>query len=176
MNDASDVLIPVTPVVQPVENNAGLAFEYAMDYLRMAKAAAGSLNVRLGTVIGFAGLALRFALDLPVDGCLSCLLLKAGVCGLAIIAMGFGLWGIYPFPVGKIVRPEVLLEDDWYRESGDRVRCALVDALSVAAAEIGNMNYVKSMRLRLAVGFLAALAVIFGIDVILLGFVDFYRL
>ncbi len=176
--DVMDVLEPMDSVEGVIEgiplNNAGLAFEYAMDYLKMAKGAAASLNTRLGTVIGFAGISLRFALDLGVDGCLSCLLLKVGVCLLAIVAMGFGLWGIMPVATGLLVKPEVLLRDEWYGESDERVRVSLVETFAEAAKEIAYLNYVRAGRLRLAVLCLAAVAVLFGLDAILLGMVDFW--
>lgn len=65
--------------------NINLAYEYTESVYKARNEALDNLNGRLGTFLGFGGLLLRFAADLPGinTGCLTCLILKAIVCGFS---------------------------------------------------------------------------------------------
>ncbi|MBE9126044.1 MULTISPECIES: hypothetical protein [unclassified Coleofasciculus] len=117
-------------------SNINLIYEYAENALKNIRDSSNILNTKLGTVIGFDAVLIRFSSSLPdksfiIDfpntdislSCKLCLLLKIFSYLALIISLVFGLWGFKPQKGGEIILPEKLIEkcidisEEHYRRS-----------------------------------------------------------
>jgi hypothetical protein len=109
--------------------NIRLAYEYTESVYKARNEALDNLNGRLGTFLGFGGLLLRFAADLPGinTGCLTCLILKVIVCGFSAASIFAIATGLTSNPIGTIVKPRELMTDYWYKLSDERYRAYITN-------------------------------------------------
>ena len=131
------------------ESNATLVYEYTLRYVEMMRTSYDRLNTRLSALVGFSGLLLKFAADLPSDAqtCPVCLLSKIGACLLLGVAVGLGVWGLYAKAIGTIVAPRFLLQDEEYVKPNELCKLTIAKNLSQAADDLSAARRVKARRL-----------------------------
>lgn len=149
--------------------NISLAYEYTESVYKARNEALDNLNGRLGTFLGFGGLLLRFAADLPGlnTGCLTCLILKAIVCGFSAASIFAIATGLTSNPIGTIVKPRELMTDYWYNESDERCRAYITNTWVEAIELFEEAAIKKGKRLNLAIWLLALATIAFALDIII---------
>lgn len=157
--------------------NNKLAYEYTESTLKIVSAGIDVINTKLSTVLGFGGVLLRFAADLPSKseivsktgslgllGCLS-LLLKLGVCLLSAASIILAIAGLYVQKGGDIVPPKRLMKKRWYYESDERCRAYIIKTWLNAFEELTSIRTSKAKRLKQSLVALGLAAVVFALDI-----------
>jgi len=149
--------------------NIRLAYEYTESVYKARNEALDNLNGRLGTFLGFGGLLLRFAADLPgiKTGCLTCLILKAIVCGFSAASIFVIATGLTSNPRGILVKPRELMTDYWYNESKERYRAYITNTWVEAIELFEKAAIKKGKRLNLAIWLLTLATIAFALDIII---------
>jgi hypothetical protein len=149
--------------------NIRLAYEYTESVYKARNEALDNLNGRLGTFLGFGGLLLRFAADLPGinTGCLTCLILKAIVCGFSAASIFVIATGLTSNPMGIIVKPRELMTDYWYNESKERYRAYITNTWVEVIELFEEAAIKKGKRLNLAIWLLTLATIAFALDIII---------
>jgi hypothetical protein len=91
--------------------NIDLVYTYTENYLQNRRSEFSSMRSRQGTFLGFAGLLLRFNLDLS-DSQPSYLLTKIGALVTSFCSVFILGWALRAFVVGYFVFPSFLIQDD----------------------------------------------------------------
>ncbi len=142
------------------------------------------LNTKLTTIIGFGGVLLKFAVDLPDAslvfgipgqstklGCLSCLILKITVCLLSTISICLAAIGLLAKEGGGIVRPRKLLKE-WLYEPDERCRLFIARTWRNAIEELDVLRADKARRLNQAILALSFASATFALDVIVAALLE----
>ena len=156
--------------------NMHLAYEYTEKFYSILDKNIDNLNTRLGTFLGFSGLLLRLALDLPGKGaetvenlpCLTCLILKVAVCLLAAASLFVSTLGLTARNTGKIVKPEILMSDKWFFESSEDECKAMIAKTTIEGTQDSeNIIERKARQLNISIWLLLASAIAFASDVMI---------
>ncbi|MBD1871871.1 hypothetical protein H6F75_00100 [Nodosilinea sp. FACHB-131] len=159
-----DLSVMVTNVVKE-QTNVALIYDYAREMYFDRKQNLRSLDTRLATAIGFAGLTLRFAAELPELGLVEPRL-KVAACGLAALATVVALKGFVSQASGEVMRPDALLEKFYY-DSDEQCRLVIVRQWQSASDALSHLAAAKSYWLNRSVILLVLAALSFGADVVL---------
>lgn len=119
--------------------------------------------------MGFGGLLLRFAADLPGrnTGCLTCLILKVIVCGFSAASICVSATGLTSSQLGFIVKARELMTDYWYNESDERCRAYITNTWVEAIELFEKAAIKKGKRLNIAIWLLALATIAFALDIII---------
>lgn len=147
---------------QPIPN-LDLAYEYTKIVLDAKDKSISNINTRLGTFLGFGGLLLRFAIELP-DKCLTCLVLKITVLLFSCISVCLSATGLLSNGIGAAVKPKKLMSDEWFHESNPRVKAFITNTWTNVVEEMEESAIQKSKKLNLAIQLLALAVVTFTIN------------
>jgi hypothetical protein len=159
--------------------NIKLTYEYTLDSIKVVNDSIDKINTKFAVVLTLSGVLVNFGKDLPgysllvtcnnsVYPCLSCYLLKLAAYIFIIVAIGMGLWGLYPAVAGKIVRPEQLLTDEWNLAEEEDYMTALIQYLEKETLlELSEIRDQKVSRLDWAVSAIATSVILLGLDEIL---------
>lgn len=145
--------------------NTKFIYDYTQEIFKAIQINIASLNTRLGVVIGFAGLMLRFSLDLP-NCFLSCLLFKVTACISVGVALGFALFGFLTKPSGEYANAKELLENNYYSPE-ELLRLQIIDAWNEGIAGLSVLQSRKNFSLNWSVGVLSFSSTCFGLNIIL---------
>lgn len=151
--------------VMAEQTNVALIYDYAREMYFDRKQNLRSLDTRLATAIGFAGLTLRFAAELPEAGVVGPWL-KVAACGMAALATVGALKGFVSRAAGEVMRPDALLEKFYY-DSEEQCRLVIVRQWQSAFDGLSHLGAVKSRWLNRAVILLVLASLLFGADVVL---------
>jgi hypothetical protein len=159
------------------KTNVGLIFEYTQSLHESISDNIDVLNTRLGVVIAYGGVLLRFALDLPGQstiikfpeigltlGCPICLILKLAVLVLATASICISVIGLSSEASGKIVKPKRLMKN-WYRKSEESCRCHIINTWIESIDLLRESRKNKATKLNKAIRLLAASTVVFALNV-----------
>ncbi len=160
-------------------SNIQLIYEYTKQVLEDIDSSQNTLNTKLGAVIAFDGLMIRFLSDLPDDSlvlnlpdmdiylnCKMCLYLKIlSYCSL-IISLIFGLRGYQPKKGGEIIMPEELIER-CLNITEEHYRLSLIKFWNKSIKELADLRDAEAKILKRAVLFLGFAVILSAIDVIL---------
>lgn len=141
--------------------NVGFIYDYSLMYFDRMKAAIASLNTRLGVVIGFAGVGLRFASEL--DGAAG---LSVAICVCAGVAMLAGFWGLAAKGAGSLYKGDFLM-NEYIDDDFDKLRLIAAQGIQGAANELAGLGNRKTYCLNLGMFFLLIAAVCYGAAVAL---------
>ncbi|MEG4960211.1 hypothetical protein [Microcoleus sp. K4-B3] len=149
--------------------NIHLAYEYTESVYKARKEDLDNQNGKLGTFLGFGGLLLRFAADLPGEntGCLTCLILKVMVCGFSAASIFACATGLTSNKLGHIVKPKDLMTDYWYNLSEERCRAYIINTWVEAIEVFEEAAIKKGQRLNIAIWLLAIATIAFALDLII---------
>lgn len=150
-------------------DNIDLAYSYTEDFLKDRKNEIKHLDWRLGTFLGFAGLLLRFGIDLS-DCQLSYLLTKVGVLGTSACSVVIATWSLRSNPKGKFVKPSYLMEDECFEREAIRNKAMIVNTHKEACNELDLLARQKQTYLNQTIAWLAASALFFAANSILVTF------
>lgn len=159
-----DLLVMATKVMEE-QTNVALIYDYSREGYFDRKQNLRSLDTRLATAIGFAGLTLRFAAELPESGLLESRL-KVAACGLAALATVVALRGFVSQASGEVMRPDALLEKFYY-DSDEQCRLVIVRKWQSASDELNQVSTAKSHWLNRSIILLVLAALFFGADVVM---------
>ncbi len=143
--------------------NLDLAYNYTKIVLEAKDKNVNNLNTRLGAFLGFGGLLLRFAVELP-DKCLACLVLKIIVLSLSSLSVCVSSFSLVSDKVGSAVKPEKLMSDEWFYESNPRVKAFITNTWIVVVQEMEELEIQKSKKLNISILILALAVVVFTIN------------
>jgi hypothetical protein len=149
--------------------NIDLAYTYTENYLKHRVSEANNISLRLGTFLGFAGLLLRFNMDLP-NSQPSYLLTKIGAlvtsfCAIAIIA-----GALRAFIVGEIIAPISFIEFDLSQAISADIKFVIFKSHAQTCEELYLLSQKQIKLLNKAIICLAFSALFFTINGILVSF------
>jgi hypothetical protein len=157
--------------------NIDLIYEYTESVFKNISDNIDKLNTRLTTVIGFSGILLRFAADLPNRGIIFdfpllhihiewlSLVLKIGVCLSLLLCVCLSAWGLAPKKgAGTMVPPGKLL-DEWYYETDERCKLYIAKSWRVGIEQLDSGRLKKAQNLNLAVWLLIVATILFAVDI-----------
>lgn len=166
-------------LIEKDNSNIQLIYEYAQQVLKDLDSSQNTLNTKLGTVIGFDAIMIRFSSDLPdnslvlnlpdTDICLKCkmcLILKILTLCSLIISLICGLWGFKPKKGGTNILPQKLIEK-CLTITEERYRRSLIEVWNKSIIELAELRDATAKMLNRAVLFLVFAAIISALDVIL---------
>jgi hypothetical protein len=148
-----------------LHNNVAFIYEYTESVLKDVNKSIDNTTTKLIATIGFSGVLLRFAADLP-DSKYS-FSVKVGVCFLVTLAIGFCGTGLLPKTSGDIVKPEKLLEPEWYRASDELCRLYVLRQWQSAISQLDELLALRTMCLNLAIGSLIIASFLFALSIVL---------
>lgn len=145
-----------------------LVYAYTEDFLKERKDAINKLKLRSGTFLGFAGLLLRFNIDLP-DTQPSYLLTKIGAlvtsfCSIAILA-----WALRSNPKALLVNPNSLKENCLQLQTAE-IKMMIINIHAKACEELTLVAYKQKEFLNRAITCLVFSALFFAVNGILVSF------
>lgn len=150
-------------------NNIDLAYSYTEDFLKDRKNEIKQLDWRLGTFLGFAGLLLKFGIDLP-NSQPSYLLTKLGVLVASTFSVVIATLGIKSNSKGKFVKPSYLMEEECFKKETPKVKAMIINTHKKASEELDILARQKQAYLRRSVTWLAASALFLAVNGILVTF------
>jgi hypothetical protein len=150
-------------------DNIDLAYSYTEDFLKDRKNEIKHLDWRLGTFLGFAGLLLRFGIDLP-NSQPSYLLTKLGVLVASTSSVVIAAWGLRSNSKGKFVKPSYLMESECFTKETPRIKAMIINTHKETSDELDKLARQKQVYLRRAIACLAASTVFFAINGVLVAF------
>jgi hypothetical protein len=164
--------------IEEKPSNVDLIYSYTESLLKAQEESLTRLDTRLGTFLAFAGVSLKFAVDLPkkseltgISECIvnSSLVLKLVACGFSTASIVMCVLGLTARMAGNTVSPKTLMSDKWYWEEGQRCRAFIVNTWIEASKEYKKTGLKKAKTLNLAIKLICGAAVAFFLDTVLLG-------
>lgn len=166
---------PQTDTQDPTNppTNVKLIYDYTEALYKGVSDNIDAINTRLGAVIGFSGLLLRFAVDLPdvsniIAGfhCNTCLMLKIACCGAAIVSILLAAFGLTGNPAGRIVKPNTLL-DKYYTDTEEKCRLYITRTWIQAIEDMRAVRQKQARKLNQAIWALVVAAIASGVDILM---------
>jgi hypothetical protein len=155
---------------QNYKPNSRLFYTYTESAIKLLNDSINALNSKLSTVIGFAGVLLRFGVDLPGNipigdtQCLSCLILKVASITFAFLSILTAILGFLPQTVGTMAYPEDLLVDEYFEDTEENNRIRIVKTWLIGYQLILDSIDTKSAGLKHASIFLLFAAAAYALD------------
>jgi hypothetical protein len=160
-------------------SNVELIYSYTESLIKAQEESLNRLDTKLSAFLAFAGVALRFAIDLPNKSTLTqtpelvtiiSLLLKLSACGLSVASILVSAWGLTARMRGSVVSPETLMSDKWYWEEAQRCRAFIINTWIRTEREYKKIGSRKGKNLNLAIKIICGSAIAFALDIVLLSF------
>lgn len=168
-----------TSSIEETRSNVDLIYSYTESIVKAQEESLNRLDTRLGTFLAFAGVTLRFAVDLPgkseltgISECIasSSLALKLAACGFSIASIVVSSLGLTARMTGRTVSPETLMSDKWYWEKEQRCKAFIVNTWIKMLEEYKKTGLKKAKTLNLAIRLICGAAIAFSLDTVLLSF------
>jgi len=150
------------------QRNIELAYTYTQEFISDRKTEIRQLEWRLGTFLGFSGLLLRFAIDLP-SNCPSYLYSKIGVILASSCAAGIAAWGLRSVPKGKFVLPSRLMEDERFNSDNLEVKARIINTHNPSAKNLDAYALQKHTILNQSILLLSVAIALFALNGILVS-------
>ena len=150
-------------------DNIDLAYSYTENFLKDRKNEIKHLDWRLGTFLGFAGLLLRFGIDLP-NTQPSYLLSKVGVLVASTFSVVIAAWGLKANSKGRLVKPTYLMERECFEKESPEIKAMIVKTHAETSDKLDLLARQKQACLSQTIIWLAASALLFAINGILVAF------
>lgn len=161
------------------ESNIELIYSYTESLIKAQEESLNRLDTKLSAFLAFAGVSLRFAVDLPNKSTLIqtpelvthiSLLLKLFACGLSVTSILVSAWGLTARMRGSVITPETLMSDEWYWEEAERCRAFIIGEWIKTEREYKKTGLRKGKNLNQAIKLICGAAIAFALDVVLLSF------
>ncbi|SRR6476469_5738812 len=149
--------------------NIDLAYTYTENYLKDRRNEISNLKVRLGTFLGFAGLLLRFNIDLPSSQP-SYLLTKIGALVTSFFSIAILAWALRAYMGGEILDPSVLIKDVYFQAQNADIKLEIINKHTKACYDIYSSIDKQIKLLNLAINFLLFSAFFFTVNGVLVSF------
>ena len=146
-------------------NNSEFIYKYTESSIEQIHKSIDIVTGKLTTVIGFSGVLLKFAADMPSNDFQ--FVLKVGVSICLIFAIGLCGTGIAPQSRGPVVSPDFLLEAEQYRTTEEEVRLIIIKRWIKSAPTLMEVRNRRIKLLQYAIGMLIAAGFLFGLSNIL---------
>lgn len=154
------------------KSNIELIYEYTKSVVSAQSDSLNRLDTKFSAFLGFSGILLRFALNLPDNSGLNVWLglnilqvLKVLVCTFAGASVLFSAIGLTAKNRGTTVDPKILMGDDWYWESEERCRAFIVNTWIVTTDEYQETGRKKGQNLNLTIWLFCIATLLFAVDV-----------
>lgn len=149
-------------------NNIELAYSYTEDFIKDRKNEIKHLDWRLGTFLGFAGLLLRFGIDLPNTEP-SYLLTQLGVLVTSSFSVITASWALRLKSDGRFVTPSYLMENKCFAEETLSIKAMIINTHKEASNKLDKLAIQKQTYLNKVILCLAASASFFTLNGILVA-------
>lgn len=154
------------------ESNIDIIYEYTRNVYGLVNDSANKLDTKLGIVIGFSGVLLRFVDDLD-DYNRGLIIVKILICSSLVGSVVCSVIGLSPRASGDAVSPREL-RMDFYDTSAEECRRYIVDNLINAIEQVDKSRDTKGTWLTRAIWALAIGAVLFGIEIAIHPLIEKY--
>lgn len=160
-------------------SNIELIYSYTESLIKAQEESLNRLDTKLSAFLAFAGVSLRFAVELPNKSALAAmpvlvtntsLLLKQFAIGLSLLSLIVSVWGLTARRRGSVVNLETLMSDQWYWAEVERYRAFIVNTWIETEREYQALGSRKGKKLNLAIKLICGAAIAFALDVSLLSF------
>jgi hypothetical protein len=149
--------------------NIDLAYSYTEEFLKDRKSEIKHLESRLGTFLGFAGVLLHFGISLQSSQP-SYLLTKIGVLLTSAFSVLLAAWGLRSKSTGRLVEPSYLMDKECFEKDNLIVKAMIINTHKETSHELDALAKQKQIYLNRAITCLAASALLFAINGILVAF------
>lgn len=105
--------LELSAMQKPSENVVNVIYEYTQRLLTEEGESLTRIDNKIGIFIGFSGILIRLAYDLPHETYVS-FLLRCGICLFAIPSIAVSSLGLLSKPSGNVADPKELMDDDWF--------------------------------------------------------------
>jgi hypothetical protein len=149
--------------------NIDLAYIYTENYLKDRRSDISNLRLRQGTFLGFAGLLLRFNMELsnsqPSYLLTKIVALVTSFCSIFILG-----WALRAYLSGVVVDPGTLIEDEYLQSQNPEIKLAIVRKHIKACDDLYLLSLEQKKWLNYAINFLVSSAFFFTANCILVSF------
>ena len=108
-------LLELSAMRQPSENVVNVIYEYTQRLLTEEGESLTRIDNKIGIFIGFSGILIRLAYDLPHETYIS-FLFRCAICIFAVLSIATSSLGLLSKPSGNVVDPKELMDDKWFFE------------------------------------------------------------
>lgn len=160
-------------------SNIELIYSYTEALIKAQGESLNRLDTKLSAFLAFAGVSLRFAVDLPNEAALAqtptwvystALVLKLLACGFSMLSILVCVFGLTAKMRGSVVDPEILMDDKWYWEKESYCRAFIVKTWIKTGEEYKKVGNRKGKILNLAIKIIGGAAIAFTLNTVLLTF------
>jgi hypothetical protein len=149
--------------------NLDLVFDYTKILLDAKNKTIDNINTRLGTFLGFAGILLKFGLDLP-SNCTSCLVFKILTLVLSCLSVLMNVNGLLASKTGITVDPAKLMSDEYFYKPTPENKAKITNTWIILVQKLELSASEKSQKLNIGIKLIAAAVVTFTINVSIASF------
>lgn len=144
------------------KQNINTIYQYTESHIKAQEESLNRIDARFSTFIGFSGVLIRLALDLP-DTCLSTA--KILTCVFAVAAIVISSIGLTSKNTGKVIHPKALMKDQHFEQDEIYHQCFIVNDRLDLIQECENLFYKKGKRLNRMIILFTLATIFFGIGV-----------
>lgn len=155
-----DLLFEVS--VMEKGNPLDTIYKYTESHIKAQEDSLNRLDLRFSTFIGFAGVLIRLAIDLP-ENTNHCL--KIGVCLFGTLTILFSAVGLTAKQTGGAAHPEILMKDDWFEKEEAYHQAYIINGWIEVIREYEKIAKIKGQRLNLIVVLFTIATTLYAIDV-----------
>jgi hypothetical protein len=135
-------------------------YKYTESHLKAQEDSLNRLDVRFSTFIGFSGVLIRLALDLPDKT-----YIKIGVCFFAALTIIFSSIGLTAKKTGGAAHPETLMTDEWFQEEEAYHQAYIINGWIEVIHEYEDIAKTKGARLNFIISLFTISTVLYAIGV-----------
>jgi hypothetical protein len=158
-------------------SNVELIYTYTAALIKAQEDSLNRLDTKLSAFLAFAGVSLRFVVDLPnksqLEGIpttilVTSMVLKILACFFCLVSIVICVLGLTAKMRGAVVDPEILMDDKWYWEEPDRCRAFIINTWIDTSKEFRALGKKKGGTLNWAIRLICTVAITVALDTILL--------
>jgi hypothetical protein len=155
-------------------SNIDLIYQYTASLLKEQGDSLNRLDTKLSAFLGFGGLTLRFALNLPSKpwheslqnpAYLSCLILKVITCILAGACVFICAFGLTASLRGIAVDPKELMDDEWFQREEEICKGYIISAWIKITDEFEIVGKRKGQTLNIAIWCISIAIIAFAANI-----------
>lgn len=163
-------------MTQEASNNSEIIYSHTQSLLKSQQESLNRLDTKMGAFLAFAGVLLRFAINLPGKeelaaspklACNTCLLLQIIVCIAATVSAVISGLGLTAKPKGNVPGPKTLMKDDIYGLDQETLRCRIINTWAQTEEEYTSVGEQKGNLLNCSIIASCISIIAFALDVIL---------
>lgn len=151
----------------PSENIVNIIYEYTQRLLTEDGDSLSRIDGKIGLFIGYSGVLIRLAYDLPSDEKIQWAL-RASVCIFSLISILISAIGLRSKPSGNVANPDILMSDKFFYEKDEiYYRCYIINGYRDTLKEFDKLLKRRRITLFIVITSFVLATILFGVAVII---------